>query len=421
MERWHYLRGGEVSLLIDATPGGEALPRIVHFGADLGIAPDFTAIAGAAPIVMWGARLDLPCPPCVLPGLESGYFGLPAIAPEPMRRWSLEGVERAGDGVTLRLQGQDDHIVLDYRLSAHGVLATRVQAPGSWVTAMALPLPGWAHEAMSFGGDWAREFAPVRQILTHGALVFESRRGRPGHDRFPGVAVGAPGFGEDHGAVYGVTLGWSGSHRLSVERLREGDVVVQAGALDGESPWAYATYSPRGLNGAMQAFHAFVRERIVPKYAAAKPRPVHYNTWEAIYFKHDEATLRVLADRAAAVGAERFVLDDGWFNGRSDDRAGLGDWSVDAIKFPNGLAPLIAHVRGVGMEFGLWVEPEMVNPDSDLARAHPDWIRRDADGGLVLQRHQAALNLANPDVVEHLFTTLSGLLAAHEISYLKWD
>ncbi|MEQ1867273.1 MAG: alpha-galactosidase, partial [Micropepsaceae bacterium] len=221
--------------------------------------------------------------------------------------------------------------------------------------------------------------------------------------------------------VYGVTLGWSGSHRLSVERLREGDVVVQAGALDNESPWAYATYSPRGLNGAMQAFHAFARERIVPKNVAAKPRPVHYNTWEAIYFKHDEVTLRSLADRAAAVGAERFVLDDGWFKGRDHDRAALGDWTADPNKYPQGLRPLIAHVRKLEMEFGLWVEPEMVNPDSDLARAHPDWIRRDSDGGLVLQRHQAVLDLANPDVVEYLFAALSGLLAAHEISYLKWD
>jgi alpha-galactosidase len=147
---------------------------------------------------------------------------------------------------------------------------------------------------------------------------------------------------------------------------------------------------------------------------------VHYNTWEAIYFDQDETTLKALAERAAAVGAERFVLDDGWFKGRANDRAGLGDWVVDTKKFPNGLSPLIAHVRSLGLEFGLWVEPEMVNPDSDLARAHPDWIRRDGDG-LLLQRHQAVLDLAKPAVSEHLFGMLGALLAQHQISYLKWD
>jgi alpha-galactosidase len=262
-----------------------------------------------------------------------------------------------------------------------------------------------------------------------GALVFESRRGRPGHDRFPGLFVGERGFGDDHGGVYAVTLGWSGSHRIAVEKLREGEVVVQAGEVHVdddavgagyESPWCYATYSPRGLNGAMQTLHAFARERVIPKSVAAKARPVHYNTWEAVYFKHDVATLKLLADRAAAVGAERFVLDDGWFKGRNDDHSSLGDWVVDAKKYPDGLTPLIDHVRSKGLEFGLWVEPEMVNPDSDLARAHPDWVRRDG-AGLVLMRNQAVLDVARAEVSAYLFDALHVLLSAHPISYLKWD
>jgi alpha-galactosidase len=420
MKRWLYLRGGETALLIDAAPGDDALPRVVHFGADLGEAPDFAAIA-AAPRALWGARLDVPQPPCVLPGAEAGYFGMPAVEPRLQNQWALEAIEQLPDGFSLRFAFAS----VDYRMSAHGVLASRVRVHERemrWLAAMALPLPASACEVLSLGGDWAREFASERRTLASGALVFESRRGRPGHDRFPGLFVGAPGFGDDHGAVYGIALGWSGSHRLSVERLREGDVIVQAGEIDGgsESPWAYATFSPRGLNGAMQTLHAFVRERIVPRSVAAKPRPVHYNTWEAIYFDHDEPTLRALADRAAAVGAERFVLDDGWCKGRVNDRAGLGDWTIDAKKFPNGLQPLIAHVRGLGMEFGLWVEPEMVNPDSDLARAHPEWIRRDGPH-LLLQRHQAVLDLGNRAVVEHLFGALDALLSQHQISYLKWD
>ena len=426
VERWLYLRGGDAALLIDTQPGGEALPRVVHFGADLGSAPDFDALANAAPRVMWGARLDVPCPPCVLPGLESGYFGCVAVSTSVQQQWTF--VDAVGS--TLRFRASGATIEIDYQMSRHGVLAMRVRSKGGGPTSsLALPLPARMSEVLSFGGDWAREFAPQRQVLQSGMLVFESRRGRPGHDRFPGLFVGEPGFGDTHGDVYGLTLGWSGNHRLSVERLREGEVVVQAGELhadeDGaaagyESPWAYATFSPNGLNGVMQAQHAFLRERVVPARAAAKPRPVHYNTWEAIYFDHEEATLRTLADRAAVVGAERFVLDDGWFKGRVNDRAGLGDWTVDTVKFPDGLAPLITHVRGLGMEFGLWVEPEMVNPDSDLARAHPDWLRREGDQ-LLLQRHQAVLDLGNVDVCAHLYETLHALLAAHAISYLKWD
>jgi alpha-galactosidase len=436
-ERWLYRRGGETALLIDTRPGGEALPRVVHFGADLGAAPDFDAMSAAAAKILWGARLDVPCPPCVIPGLESGYFDTPAIAPAHAQSWIFDGVRREAEGSTLcfKRRAQPGALDIEYRLSEYGVLAMRTRVrdvPGgvSWLAALALPLPGWALELMVFRGDWAREFAASRPMLTTGSVVLESRRGRPGHDRFPGLVAGAPGFGEAHGDVYGVTLGWSGSHRMVVERRREGEVVVLAGeiTLDGEttgaayeSPWAYAAFSPRGLNGLMQTFHGFARERILPPGVAAGPRPVHYNTWEAIYFDHDETTLRALADRAAAVGAERFVLDDGWFKGRRNDRAGLGDWSVDSSKYPNGLEPLIAHVRELGMEFGLWVEPEMVNPDSDLARAHPDWLRREADGSLLLQRHQAVLDLAREEVVEHLSGVLDGVLARHAISYLKWD
>jgi alpha-galactosidase len=427
MQRWLYLRGGEVSLLIDVAPEGEALPRVVHFGCDLGAAPDFEAVA-VRPKVQWGARLDVPCPPCVLPGAEAGYFGMPAVEPSYQHRWTLEGVEALAEGFSLRFS----LATVDYRVSPQGVLATRVRWRGAqarWIAAMAMPLPASCNEVLSFGGDWAREFAPQRQTLASGALVFESRRGRPGHDRFPGLFVGEHGFGDDHGGVYAVTLGWSGSHRIAVEKLREGEVVVQAGelhvdddvvAVGYKSPWCYATYSPRGLNSAMQTLHAFVRERVVSKAVAAKPRPVHYNTWEAVYFKHDVATLKELADRAASVGAERFVLDDGWFKGRHDDRSSLGDWVVDQKKYPDGLAPLIDHVRSKGLEFGLWVEPEMVNPDSDLARAHPDWVRRDG-AGLVLMRNQAVLDVARDDVSAYLFDALNALLSAHPISYLKWD
>jgi alpha-galactosidase len=145
------------------------------------------------------------------------------------------------------------------------------------------------------------------------------------------------------------------------------------------------------------------------------------NTWEATYFDHDAARLRALADAAAAVGAERFVLDDGWFGGRRHDRAGLGDWVVSREAHPEGLAPLISHVRSLGMDFGIWVEPEMVNPDSDLHRAHPDWVLADPRYEPVLARHQLVLDLARPEAYAHVRDRLHALLAGHEIAFVKWD
>ncbi len=434
-QRFHYLRGGGASLLVDLQPADGLLPRIVHFGADLGPLPHPDAIGAAAPQVLWGARLDAPRPPCVLPGAEAGYFGTPAIVLRRSRRLRFHEAHGTAHGLVIRLSADDDaeaHVTLEYRLSAHGVLSVRSSVQGLdalRLAAMTLPLPGSLAEVVTFGGDWAREFALHRQVLGTADVVLESRRGRPGHDRFPGLFLGERGFGNDHGEVVGVTLAWSGSHRMSIETLREGHIIAQAGELaeDGDastagyqSPWCHAVHSRAGLNGAMQALHAFVRAEILPAKVAARPRPVHYNTWEAIYFKHDVATLRDLVDRAAQVGAERFVLDDGWFKGRNDDRAALGDWTVDALKYPDGLKPLIDHVHARGLGFGLWVEPEMVNPDSDLARAHPDWIRRDP-GVPVLMRHQCVLDLARADVQAHLFAALDRLLADNAIAYLKWD
>jgi alpha-galactosidase len=153
----------------------------------------------------------------------------------------------------------------------------------------------------------------------------------------------------------------------------------------------------------------------------AKPRPVHYNSWEAVYFDHDIETLKAIASRAAAIGVERFVLDDGWFGSRRDDRSGLGDWTVSADVYPDGLAPLVDHVTGLGMEMGLWFEPEMVNPDSDLFRAHPDWVLGVEGVPQVHARNQLVLDIARPEVSEYLFGRIDAILSEHAISYIKWD
>ncbi|MDQ1669525.1 MAG: alpha-galactosidase, partial [Actinomycetota bacterium] len=152
-----------------------------------------------------------------------------------------------------------------------------------------------------------------------------------------------------------------------------------------------------------------------------RPRPAVLNTWEAVYFDHGLERLTALADVAADVGVERFVLDDGWFLHRRDDRAGLGDWTVDPQVWPAGLGPLISHVRGLGMEFGLWVEPEMVNVDSDLYRAHPDWVLRAGDRLPVEWRHQQVLDLTVGDAFGHILDRLDALLRDHDIAFLKWD
>ena len=197
-------------------------------------------------------------------------------------------------------------------------------------------------------------------------------------------------------------------------------MILDPGALY-ETPTLYAALSDHGLNGLSDRLHPFVRDTILGGRLRDKPRPVHFNTWEAVYFRHELAELKALADSAAAVGAERFVLDDGWFKGRGDDTSSLGDWTPDPLKYPDGLGPLVAHVRGLGLEFGLWVEPEMANADSDLLRAHPDWILGESGRIQPLGRGQYVLDLTRPEVSEAIFGQIDALLAAQPIGYLKWD
>jgi alpha-galactosidase len=182
-----------------------------------------------------------------------------------------------------------------------------------------------------------------------------------------------------------------------------------------------ATCSTRGLNGAAQNFHRAARARMTWPEGAMRPRPASFNTWEGSYFDHRLEDLKAQADIAAELGIERFVLDDGWFHGRRSDRSGLGDWWADAGKYPDGLGPLIDHVRARGLEFGLWVEPEMVNPDSVLYHAHPEWALRIAGRPLITARNQLVLDMSRVEVGEYLFTQIDRLLTDHAIGYLKWD
>ncbi len=299
--------------------------------------------------------------------------------------------------------------------------------------AATLPVPSHLEQLLAFEGRWAQEFHLQEVDRFTGSFVRENRCGRSSHDSFPGLIVKGKHTSETQGEAYGFHLGWSGNHRLHSEVLSDGRGYVQMGELlfpgeiilaPGESydsPTLFAAYSDAGLNALSQQFHRYVRHNLRSEYSSSRPRPVHYNTWEALYFDHRSETLSKLAKEAADIGAERFVLDDGWFKGRRGERAGLGDWTVDEAIYPKGLSPLIQEVNDLGMEFGLWLEPEMVNPDSDLYRAHPDWVLGTNSGPTILARHQLVLNLALKEVQEYLFEAIDALLREHPIGYLKWD
>nr|MDK6328575.1 alpha-galactosidase [Alloscardovia omnicolens] len=247
------------------------------------------------------------------------------------------------------------------------------------------PVPSTAREILTTAGHHLRERHPQRQNLTMGRFERVTEVGRPDFDATLLLNVGARGFDFEHGEVFSTHVGWSGNSVTSVEEtvytlpiigggesLYAGEAVLRAGSDDAyTSPWVYGSYG-EGLNEVAHRFHDFVYS-LHPNFES-KPRPVILNTWEAVYFEHDFATLKSLADKAAAAGVERFVVDDGWFGSRRDDTSGLGDWYISPEVWPDGLKPLADYVHAQGMEFGLWFEPEMLNTVSEVAEAHPDWI-----------------------------------------------
>lgn len=295
---------------------------------------------------------------------------------------------------------------------------------------LVLPVSPVATELFDLAGRWGRERAPQRAPLVVGTHARENRRGRTGPDAPLVLAAGTAGFGTRGGEVWAVHVAWSGNHVSYAERLSTGAAVLGGGELllpgeivlaAGESytgPWVYAAHSADGLDGIAARCHTHLRAR---RHHPRRPRPVVLNTWEAVYFDHDLARLTELARLAAEVGVERYVLDDGWFRHRRDDTAGLGDWYVDEAVWPDGLHPLVDAVRGLGMEFGLWVEPEMVNPDSDLARAHPEWLLATGGRRPLPSRNQQVLDLGQAGAHAYVLERLDALLTSYDIAYLKWD
>jgi alpha-galactosidase len=325
---------------------------------------------------------------------------------------------------------------VELQLLAGGLLRVRAQVRNLGAQAYevrhlepALPVPEEAGELLDMTGRHTRERTPQRRPFDLGSWVREAWGGRPGHDAATVLCAGRPGFGFRSGRVWGVHLAYSGNQVLSAERSPTGWRLLRGGELllpgevrlaPGEaysSPWLLGSWG-EGLDEFAGRFHHYLRSR--PQHPS-RPRPVLLNVWEAVYFDHDLDTLLELADRAAALGVERYVLDDGWFRHRRNDRAGLGDWYVDEDVWPEGLHPLVDRVHELGMEFGLWFEPEMVNLDSDLARAHPEWVLQTEHGPGIASRHQHVLDLGHPQAWAHVLERMSSLVWEYRIAYIKWD
>ncbi|WP_235484113.1 alpha-galactosidase [Frigoribacterium sp. Leaf172] len=444
-----HLRLGGTSVVID-TPA-QGLPGIVYWGPDLGEVSEeaLVGLVTASRPQRVSGGVDEPTRLTLVPLQSDGWQGTPGLvgsragsdfAPafEVDELAGAEDVE--GDGATLVVTADDAEVGLrlriELRLDVHGLLhqTLRLTNTGDDVydlheLAATFPLPHTAGEVLDTTGRHLRERTPQRHAVTVGRYDRESRRGRPGADATLVLAAGTPGFGFERGLVHAVHLAWSGNHRVSVERTVTGSTLTRAAELLGagevrlapgesyDSPAAIGSWGD-GLTELSGRYHRLLRSR--PQHPAS-PRPVTLNTWEAVYFDHDLARLSALADAGARVGAERFVLDDGWFRGRRDDTSALGDWYVDDEVWPDGLTPIIEHVTGLGLQFGLWVEPEMVSPDSDLARAHPEWILRPGSRLPVPARQQQVLDLSNPAVTDYLLERLDALLTENDIAYLKWD
>lgn len=434
-----HLRSDDVSVVVDLATG---VPTILHWGARVDDGVPFRAVP------MPGG-VDAVAPVSLVPLHGDGFPGRPGLAGHRRggRHWSPRFVpvdhERRSDGrgehLVVRARDPIAELTLTstFHLTHDGVVTVRVAVRNDGDTpymldalSLSLPLPERAIDLTVFGGRWSREFEVHRFAWPYGAWTSENRTGRTSHEHPPYVFASSAGADEWSGEVWGVHLAWSGNHVVYAERLADGRRFVQLGELlhpgekcvypgeETSSPEVIAVHSTAGRNAASHGFHREARRR---RPSPLTPRRVHLNTWEAVYFDHDERTLRELAEIAATVGIERFVLDDGWFGARRNDRAGLGDWIVSPEVYPNGLAPLVEHVRALGMDFGIWVEPEMANPDSDFVRAHPEWILRTEGYEAVLGRNQLVVDLTDDGAWRAVLGRIDALLTEHDIGYVKWD
>lgn len=437
---------GDGQTLVWMTPSG-TMPRLLYWGESLPAHTDLDALAQACEPAIPHGGLDVEEVVSWLPEPGRGFTDCPGWA---LRRGehhlhtqvALQRAVQVEGGWRFELEDRLCGVRLELSVllcGATGVVSAtstlvNIGADTLSVDALAtvtLPVPAHLQERLSVGGRWADEFRTTREPVGSAAWLQESRVGRTSHHAFPGLTLMTRGADAFHGEAWSVQIAWSGNHRLLLQRCRLGGLQLQAGELllPGElclqpgqrhtTPCVHLARSGQGLRALSLRWHRFVRRHVTP--APRGPRLVQFNTWEATYFNHDAARLERLARVAAELGVERFVLDDGWFIGRTDDRAGLGDWQPCPQRHPQGLGPLARLCESLGMAFGLWVEPEGLSPNSDLFRQHPNWALGVAGLEQPLGRHQLVLNLGRPEVRQHLLDRLCAVLKSAPISFLKWD
>jgi alpha-galactosidase len=445
------LDGGDVSYAFGVNARGEL--QQLYWGGRLGASDSFPQ---ARPLPEWASfDSSYSNTPQEYAGWGAGLFNEPALKVtftdgnrDLVLHYDSHSETENGINVVLKDIARPIYVTLHYAMdSASGILARSATIENRGTDAVTVEQAAAAAWALPVGhytlnyltGRWAGEWSLNQEAVRPGARVIESRRGSTGHQANPWFAIQSGPADEDHGDVWFGALGWSGSWRITVEQDQLDAVRVTGGfnpfdfgyvLKAGEklqTPVFYGGYAKDGLGGASRLLHGYELVNILPRTQATagqalpKPRPVIYNSWEATEFRVNEAGQMALAEKAAALGVDRFVMDDGWFGQRKDDHAGLGDWYVNQEKFPHGLKPLIDRVHVLGMSFGLWVEPEMVNPDSDLYRAHPDWVLHFPGRPESEQRNQLVLNLARPDVRDYVLGFLDHLLTENDIAFLKWD
>ena len=284
----------------------------------------------------------------------------------------------------------------------------------------------------TFDGGWIAEMGRTDTPVGKSKVVNESLTGASSNRHNPGFLLWDPEATETAGTVYGFNLIYSGNHYAAAQQSLQGFTRVMQGVNPSnfcrelapgetfETPEAVLCFSGEGFGGLSAKMHRFVHDHIIPAHWRGRPRPVLYNSWEGCMFDFNQHRLLDLADRAKKLGCELFVLDDGWFGQRNSDHAGLGDYAVNRKKLPGGMEGLAEKIRAKGMDFGLWFEPESVNPDSDLYRAHPDWALAD-DFTPVLGRHQLLLDLTKPEVRDYIVENVGAILDKAGITYVKWD
>ncbi|MFT6927272.1 MAG: alpha-galactosidase [Psychromonas sp.] len=435
------LTGQQTQLIIELGEYAE----ILHWGAP--IKGDLASFRMALQRPVPYGRLDTDIAMTLSPELGRGIFSSPGV------EGHRAGMDWAPVFMIKEINQEDQALIIisedtqaglrlvtELCLDAYDVLKTRqtltnIKNGVYQVNRLAntLPLPARANELMTYYGRWVHEFQTLRQPLLQGGYQQENRRGRTSHEHYPALVAGTTHFGELCGDVWGFHLAWSGNHRLRVDvkadgrRFMQAEVIYMPGEVSLEkdqsltTPWLYASSSHQGLNGMSQQFHSHVRKTILPSDFANRPRPIHLNTWEGIYFEHDPEYIMAMATQAAEMGVERFIIDDGWFKGRNGDTAGLGDWFLDNGKYPNGLKPVVEHVNSLGMEFGLWFEPEMINKNSDLYRLHPEWLLALDGYQQPTGRNQYVIDLQNEEAFTYLLGRLVYFLGKYNIAYIKWD